>query len=262
MDYWTKQEKLNQDLLWSLPEQKVGTVQIIGGNSSSFATEIKIAEYLNTFNLREVRIILPDSLMGKLPPLENIIFAPATDSGSFAKSPELTASANTADATLVLGDLSKNSATAIAISDMIKESNHPVILTRDSIDLISTEIPSLLEQSNLTLVATFAQLQKTLKAAYYPKMILLSMPLVQAVEVLHKFTLSYPCTILTFHQEQIIVARGGEITTIPISTTTYSPISLVSGQLAGKITALSAWLPNQAYQNAVSAVHWNHTREL
>ncbi|MBR3220579.1 hypothetical protein IKF76_01805 [Candidatus Saccharibacteria bacterium] len=256
MDYWERQTKPDPDLLWNLPEQKSGACTIIGGNSSNFATEIKLAEFLNTLNLKEVRLILPDVLKNKLPPLDNLVFAPSTDSGSFDKSPELTASINSTDSILIAGDLSKNSATAIAISEVIKNCERPVIVTRDAIDAVAAESTSLLEQSNLILVGSFTQLQKIFKTVYYPKMLLLSMPLVQAVETLHKFTLSYPCTILTFHQEQIIIARDGKITTVPINSTIYSPLTLWSGQLAAKITALCAWLPNQLYQNTITATCW------
>lgn len=260
MDFWTRQDQPPTDLLWNLPEQKAGTLQIIGGNSSSFATEIKLTEFLNSTNLKTVRLILPDSLKTKLPPLENLTFAPSTDSGSFAKSKELVAAGQSADATLIAGDLSKNSATAIAISETIKESTGPIILARDAIDLVATEMPALLEQPNLIILATFAQLQKIFRVALYPKMLLLSMPLIQAVETLHKFTLSYPCTIFTFHQEQLIIAHGGEVTTILIKNTGYSPISFISGELAAKISALSVWTPNQPYQNSIAAVGWDPSK--
>ena len=259
MEYWTRQEKPNPDLLWNLPEQKTGLVTIIGGNASNFSAEIKLTEFLNTLNLKTVRLCLPDSLKNKLPPLPEIVFAPATDSGSFKKSPELAHVTDSADATLISGDLSKNSATAIAIAEVIKASSCPIVLARDSVELVASEMAQLLEQQNLIVTTTFLGLQKILRSIYYPKMLLLSMPLTQAIEVLHKFTLSYPCTILTFHEGQIIIARSGEITTIPIKTTTYSPITLMTGELAAKITTLCAWNPNHLLTNVIAAIHWDGT---
>ena len=257
MSYWTRQTTANPDLLWNIPEQKTGSVAIIGGSSTSFATEVKLTELLNRLNLKAVRLVLPVSLKNQLPPIPNVVFAPANNSGAFKKSSELISATSSVDAALIAGDLSKNSATAIAIAEAIRESSCPIILTRDSIDLVAPEMAQLLEQPNLIITATFAQLQKIFRSVYYPKMLLLSMPLVQAVETLHKFTLSYPCTILTFHEEQIIIARDGKITTIPIKTTSYSPISLFSGELAAKITALSAWNPNQLFTNVTTAIHWD-----
>ena len=259
MDYWHRQTTIDQDALWNIPEQRTGSVTIIGGNSANFATTIKLAELFHTYNLKEVRLVLPSSLRNKLPPLPELIFAPANTSGSFEKSPELLAAISSADACLIAGDLSKNSATTVAITDAIKSSTCPVVLTRDSTDLVLAEMSTLLEHPNLIITATFAQLQKIFRAVYYPKVLLLSMPLVQAIETLHKFTLSYPCTILTFHEGQIIIARGGDITTIAIKDTAYSPISLMSGELATKITTLAAWTPNQLLKDTITAIHWDQT---
>lgn len=245
-----------EDILWSIPEQRTGTLNLLGGHSGSFATEVKLAEFLNTLPLKEVRLTLPDALKSKLPPLPGLTFVPATDSGSFAKSPELTAAFKDADLTLVAGDLSKNSATAIAISEAIKRAEKPVVLTRDAIDLITPEAAQLVEHPGLTLVATMAQLQKLFRALYYPKMLLLSAPLQPVTEALHKFTLSYPCTILTLHNGQLIVAQGGRTANTQLNKTSYTAISLWSGQLAARIAALTLWNPNRTFDATLAALAW------
>ena len=264
LSYWQKQTKpLFPDLAWNIPEQKTGQINIIGGNSQSFHSVVRLAEFLNqNFPLREVSIYLPDVLRSQLPPLANLNFAPSTSSGSFAKSGELRASFKTGDFTILAGDFSKNSATAIALSDAIThhlegsdpELLKPLLLTRDSVDLLAESFEQLLAHPRLFLVASMAQLQKVFRAIYYPRMIMLSQPLLPVVETLHKFTLSYPVTILTFHQNQIIVANSGNITTTPIENTPYTPLSLWSGQLAGKIAALNLYNPNQPLKATTSAV--------
>ena len=253
-------QTIYDDILWSIPEQKTGTVQIIGGNSSNFASVIRIAEELNRLPLKNVRILLPDALRGKLPPLPDISFASSTTSGSFAKSPELATAMDDADLTFLLGDLSKNSATAIAITEALKSSTKPAVITRDAIDLITPEMPSIIEKPGLIFIASMAQLQKLLRAVYYPKMLLLSMPLIPALEVLHKFTLSYPCTILTFLGGNIIIAKDGKTETLPIAETHYTPLSLWSGTLAGKVAALTAWNPSQPYEATLAALHYDTPR--
>ena len=264
LSYWQKQTKpLFPDLAWNIPEQKTGQINIIGGNSQSFHPIVRLAEFLNqNFPLREVSIYLPDVLRSQLPPLVNLNFAPSTSSGSFAKSGELRASFKTGNFTILAGDFSKNSATTIALSDAIthhlegsdSESLKPLLLTRDSVDLLAESFEQLLAHPRLFLVASMAQLQKVFRAIYYPRMIMLSQPLLPVVETLHKFTLSYPVTILTFHQNQIIVANSGDITTTPIENTPYTPLSLWSGQLAGKIAALNLYNPNQPLKATTSAV--------
>lgn len=258
LDYFKKQsesEKLFSDLEWNIPEQKTGIVSLIGGNSENFSTIIRSAEKLsNTYPLKTVNIILPDSLKSKLPPLPGLVFVPSTDSGSIAKSTVLKEYINSSDFTLFLGDLSKNSETSIAISDAIKENSSSILLTRDTIDLIAPELPSIIEKDHLFFVASLAQVQKIFRAVYYPKIILLSMPLIPVVEALHKFTLSYPCTILTLHQDQILVANSGKVIATPIKNTTYTPISLWSGELASKIAANNIFSKGQPLEATVFSI--------
>ena len=249
-------KNIYDDILWSIPEQKTGTLEIIGGNAQSFHSVVRIAEEINQFPLKDIRLLLPDALRSKIPPLPNITFASSTESGSFAKSDKLNTAIDTADLTLLIGDLSKNSATTVAIAEAIKRSEKPVVITRDAMDLVIPEMPELINRPDLIFVASMAQLQKLFRAIYYPKMLLLSMPLIPAVETLHKFTLSYPCTILTFHNENIIIAHGGETTTIPIAKTSYSPISLWSGTLAGKVAALNIWNPKKTYESTIAALYY------
>lgn len=261
LSYWKKQtEPLFPDLAWNIPEQKTGQLNIVGGNSQSFHSVVRLAEFLeHNFPLRSVSVYLPDSLRGQLPPLPNLTFAPSTSSGSFAKSAELRTSLTTGDFTIFAGDFSKNSATAIALSDAITTSStpdatKPLLLTRDSVDLLAETAQNLLTRPNLFLVASLAQLQKLFRAVYYPRMIMLSQPLIPILETLHKFTLSYPVTILTFHQDQIIVATSGNLTTTPISNTSYTPLSLWSGQLAGKVAALNLYNPNHPLEATTAAI--------
>ena len=48
MDYFEKLEKnVYEDLKWNVPEQKQGSINVIGGNVGYFRFEVKIAEYLS-----------------------------------------------------------------------------------------------------------------------------------------------------------------------------------------------------------------------
>ena len=76
---------------------------------------------------------------------------------------------------------------------------------------------------NLVIFGSMVQLQKVFRAVYYPKMIVLSQSLVQVAEALHKFTLSYPVSLITLHNEQIVIAQNGSINVIPLNKTSYSP---------------------------------------
>ncbi|MBR0403315.1 hypothetical protein IJI55_02075 [Candidatus Saccharibacteria bacterium] len=244
------------DILWNIPEQKSGTVAILGGNLHNFASVAKTAEYFAKMPIKTVHTYLPDSLKTKLPPLPDIFFTKSTATGSFDKSPELNAAINSADIALLAGDFSKNSATAIALAEAIKNSEKPTVWAKDTTDLLTTEAQDLLPNGNITLIATLSQLQKLLRAIYYPKMLLLSMPIQPIKEVLHKFTLSYPVTILTFHDGQIIIASNGELHTTPLEKTSYTPLTLWTTDLPAKITALQAWNPNKPYDSTIAALSY------
>ncbi len=258
LDYWTKitEKKPYSDLEWNIPEQKTGSVNIIGGNSSSFAVVAKTAEYVSSsFPIRGLNILLPDSLRNKVPPIVGVNFLPSTESGSFAKSPLMAEYVESADFTIFIGDLSKNSATSIAISDTLKNTTKRVLLTRDAIDIAGPEMVNIIDREGLFIVGSMMQLQKLFRAVYYPKMILLSQPLLPIIETLHKFTLSYPVTIVTFHQEQIIIANGGKINTVPISNTNYNPLSLWNGELAAKIALNNLYTPGKPLEATTFSIN-------
>ena len=98
------------------------------------------------------------------------------------------------------------------------------------------------------------QLQKLLRAIYYPKMLLLSQSLVQVAEVLHKFTLSYPVAIVSLHNEQILLADNGTVKAVPLEKSGYSPIMIWNGELAGKIVGMNLYNPNRFIEASCSAI--------
>lgn len=274
LSYWQKtKQPLFTDLTWNLPERKTGRVAVLGGNRQSFSTPIRISEYLaRQFPIQTVATLLPDALRPQLPPLPNLTFFPSTASGSFDRSPALRAALADPDAALFIGDLSKNSATTIALAEAIRPAQlkHPadqgttaphsaapsplLVLARDSLDALAPEASNWLNRDHLIIVASLLQLQKLLRAIYYPRMIMLSQPLVPALETLHKFTLSYPVTLCTFHQGQTITAHQGQVITTPLELTTYSPLTLWSGQLAANILALNLYNPNHPLEATTAAL--------
>ena len=258
--YWTKNpdlKKLKADLSWNFPEQKRGTIKIVGGNSASFATEVKIAEYLNqTFPfLENINNLFPDVLKPKLPPLPSLEFYASTDSGSFADTPEFRRGLDGSDFSLILGDLSKNSITLVALAEMIKTTpGLPLLVTRDAIDLLTAEAETLISLDPLYLVASLASLQKLFRALYYPRPLLLSEPLLPVVETLHKFTLSYPTAILTFHEGKILCANHGQVASVDLEKTSYSPLTLWDGTLAARLATFAMFNKNQELENMLASI--------
>lgn len=254
MDYFEKLESNPyEDLRWNIPEQMRGTVNIIGGNAQHFRTEVKVAEFIETnFPIKAVNVILPGALKGKLPGLPNFVFLPATDSGSFAESQEIINVFNQADYNLLIGDLSKNAVTGRAIAEACRKTERMTLITRDAVDLIAENSPErVLMNENLILMASMVQLKKLLGAVYYPKMLLASQSLVQVAEVLHKFTLSYPVTIVTLHNGQILTANSGKVVAVALEKSGYSPITFWSGELAAKIVGMNLYNPSRVIESIV-----------
>lgn len=257
MDYFEKIEtKPAEDLSWNIPERKQGIVNVVGGNSQSFRTEIKISEFLaREYPVQEVRTILPDALKSQLPALPNLVFLSSTDSGAFASGDELERTLNTADYNLILGDFSKNTVTARAVGSACSYSEKPLLITRDAVDLITGEKPELLLMNDkVILFASMAQLQKLFRAVYYPKMLLLSQSLVQVAEALHKFTLSYPVSVVTLHNGLVLVAKNGAIKAVPVEKSGYSPMMFWQGELAAKILAMNLYNPDNFLKATLAAV--------
>lgn len=284
--YWQKQtakEPRYPDARWNLPERATGSLSIVGGSSHGFQAVVRAGEFASAnLPLAHIQLVLPNSLekvlantgaagnatgngslinsrsatdsknaaSSKLAP--QLLFAPATPAGTLAKSSTLTQ--QNADAVLLIGDLSKNAETAEAMSALCRVYAGPLVIARDSLDLLTTNASSLVMRPHTTLVASLAQLQKLFRALYYPKMLLLTAPLMSVVECLHKFTLSYPVTLLTLHEGQILTAAGGEVVSTPLGDTDYSPLGLWSGELATRVAAYQIFCPEQELAATTAAI--------
>ncbi|MDB5183681.1 MAG: hypothetical protein JWO07_362, partial [Candidatus Saccharibacteria bacterium] len=85
---------------------------------------------------------------------------------------------------------------------------------------------------------------------YYPKILTFSMQLQQLVETLHKFTITYPVTVMTFHQEQLVIAAGGQVTTTPWD----APMSIWKGSVATYASAYYLWNPKKPLEAATASL--------
>ena len=257
--YWQKQTTKDPhypDVRWNLPERATGSLSIVGGSNHGFQAVARAGEFASTnLPLAHVQLVLPSSLekiLANAGAAPQLLFAPATPAGTLAKSSTLTQ--QNADAVLLIGDLSKNAETAEAMSALCRAYAGPLVIARDSLDLLTTNASSLVMRPHTTLVASLAQLQKLFRALYYPKMLLLTAPLMSVVEALHKFTLSYPVTLLTLHEGQILTAAVGEVVSTPLGDTDYSPLGLWNGELATRVAAYQIFCPGQELAAATAAI--------
>jgi hypothetical protein len=138
--------------------------------------------------------------------------------------------------------LGKNAETSVVFAKFMKICEKPVFVVRDGVDVLIPDIMNWsMREAPMTVFATMSQLQKMLRTLYYPKVITLSMPMNQLIETLHKFTLSYPLSLVTFHEGQIVIARDGQVISEDIGDTEYTQITLWDGGLQARAAVLSLW---------------------
>jgi hypothetical protein len=258
-DYWRKQktQPLFPEVDTWQPEQRrfAGKLLIIGGNKGAFFSVAKAMETANKMGVGEVRVLLPDSLRGQLPKVPEIYFAKAEVSGAFGKSAmaEMMAQLEWAESVLIVGDLGKNAETSVLFANFMKLCDKPVLMSRDAVDVLTPDVMNWgMREQDTTVFLTISQLQKLLRTLYYPKVITLSMPMSQLIETLHKFTLSYPLTLATFHEGQIIIARDGQVISEELGDTEYTQLSMWDGKLQARAAVLALWNREQAIERVVA----------
>jgi ADP-dependent NAD(P)H-hydrate dehydratase / NAD(P)H-hydrate epimerase len=219
--YWYRQkpnEPLFPALSWSRPQnrQTAGKLLIVGGNLHSFAAVGESYTVAVKAGIGTIRVILPDALqktIGKTFTAGE--FAPSTPSGSFAQkaiAPILDA-ALWADAILVAGDLGRNAETAILVEALLQKTTIPIVLTQDAVDYV-TSTPTIGKTRERTILAlSLSQLQRLAMATKYTEAITYSMDMIRLTEWLHTFTLAYPLFIVTEHNEMMLVAVNGQVST-------------------------------------------------
>lgn len=258
VSYWRKQEKtkpLFPDIEWAKPEQRAqrGRLGLVGGNKLGFVGVAEAYQTALNTGAGEVHVVLPDALKRSIPStMANVIFAPSNPSGSLARGAinELRALGSWSTGLLLAGDAGRNSETAIVYSDLLSKYDGSLVVTRDAVDLVRNDAEAIATRPRTVLVLSFAQLQKLFRELYYPKILTFSMPLLQLVETLHKFTITYPLTIVTLHRDTLIIAHGGEV----VTTDWHDPMRVWRGETAARAATYLLWTPSQPLEAITTSV--------
>jgi len=256
-EYWQKQsldKPLFPDIEWNKPEQKTraGKLLIIGGNSLGFISVAQAYEEATRTGAGQVRVLLPDALKKSIPTtILDTVYVSSNPSGGMSKSAaaEVKAALLWADHCLLIGDAGRNSETAM-IYESILMSDVPLTITRDAVDLLKSASQELLQRDNTTLVISFAQLQKLFQAVYYPKILSFSMQLGILVDTLHKFTITYPISIVTFHQNKLIISHDGDVVTQDFD----DPMRIWRGSVATKAATYQLWSPSKPFEAITASI--------
>lgn len=226
---------------------------IIGGNKLGFAGVGEAYGVATESGTGEVRVLLPDVLKKTIPSsMTDVLFGATNPSGSLARDAHVEMEAISAWSTgvLLIGDAGRNSETAILYENFLKDYVGPLTITRDAVDLIKNSTATMVERPYTLLVVSFAQLQKIFQSVYYPKVLTFSMQLAQFVDALHKFTITYPCTIMVLHKEYIAIASGGNVTT----TEWQNPMAIWRGSVAARAASYWLWDPSSPLIAATASI--------
>lgn len=255
--YWQKQalgQPLFPDIEWSRPEQRsqAGRLGIIGGNKLGFAGVAEAYDTAVKAEVGEVRVLLPDVLKKALShSVTDAVYGATNPSGSLARDAltDMKALGEWATGIIMVGDAGRNSETAIVYEDFLGDYKGSLTITRDAVDLIKNASQSLVERPDTLLVVSFAQLQKLFQAVYYPKVLTFSMQLTSFVEALHKFTISYPVSIVVLHKDQLLSASGGEVSSTPWD----NPMAIWRGRVATRSAVYWLWNKQQVFQSVTTS---------
>lgn len=257
VDYWKQQKPespLYPDIEWSKPEQRqaAGRLGVIGGNKLGFAGVAQAYSTALGAGVGEVRVLLPDVLRKTIPPvITDTLFGATNPSGSLAKeaSTEMRALGNWATGVLMIGDAGRNSETAILYENFLRDYTGSLTLTRDAVDLIKNDSMAIVERPNTVLVVSFAQLQKLFQSVYYPKILTFSMQLAQLVDAVHKFTITYPVSIVVLHKDHIVAASAGDV----VTQAWDNPMAIWRGNTAARAASYILWNQTALLQAIVAS---------
>ena len=256
--YWQTQtatEPLYPDIEWNKPERhdQAGRLAIIGGNKLGFAGVAEAYSVALSTGVGEVRVLLPDALRKTIPSaITDTIFAPTNPRGSLARVSlnEMRALGEWAQGVILIGDAGRNSETALAYDDFIRDYAGQLTITRDAIDLVKNNTSLLIERPDTLIVASFAQVQKIFQSVYYPKILTFSMHLAQLVEALHKFTVTYPVHIVTLHRDTLIIASNGSV----ITQQWDAPMMIWRGTTAATAASYWLWSPSRPLEAIAASI--------
>ena len=254
---WLKQasQPLYPDLLWSRPENKAqaGKLLIIGGSSHGFLAPAGAFEAAGKAGAGTIRVLMPDSLQKTLgKSFMEADFVPSTPSGSFARSAlaQLIEGAEWADGVLLAGDFGHNSETAIVLETFLDKFKERVVLAGDSLDYFLQATSPILHRKNTVLVTELTNLQSLAKNNRPNPPLKSAMDLYALVRVLSEWSKESPAGFCTSHNENVVIAKNGNVSTTPVESSNLTELAAV----------LSVWwLQNPTkYFESLTTAAWDY----
>ena len=258
-NYWYRQsdKPLFPELEWNKPERRdqAGRLMIIGGNLHNLSALATAFEVTKKTGIGSIKLVLPDKtkrLVGSTLPEALFLLSTATGEFSHQNEGELLEHVIWADGLLLPGDNGRNSQTTILFEDLLQNYQGLAVVTRDAVDSLSNNSAALLDRADTTLVISFAQLQKLSRNYGESEALLFSMDLVQLTTFLHQFTQKTKASVVTIHQNQLVVAVNGVISTTKLQPPREKQWRTRYASLAA---CYQTWNPHKSFEALTQAAY-------
>lgn len=228
--YWLKQTKepLFPDILWSRPETKSGSgkLAVIGGNAHAFGAPGIAWNTANESGVGVVKVLLPDAIKKTVRyVLPEADFAPSNPSGSFSKQAmsDMLSIASWSDATIIAGDLGRNSETAVLLEEFVQKYSGLLTVTQDAVDYFKTLPKQLFARQNTFVALSLSQLQKMFINLPVITPITYSMTELQLAEALHELTKqeNVKAALATKLNDTFFLSYNGQVVTTEMTEQTW-----------------------------------------
>jgi ADP-dependent NAD(P)H-hydrate dehydratase / NAD(P)H-hydrate epimerase len=257
---WLKQSSaapLYEDLLWSRPENKrhAGKLLIVGGHKDNFAAVAGAFSAAKQHGAGQVRVVVPDALEKTLKTfIAEASFAPSTSSGGFSKRAiaELTVEAEWADAVLIVGDIGRNSETAVVMERFSQTYKGLIVFARDACDWALHQPHSILDRGNTAIIATIAQLHKISKVLRLSDPITYSGDMLTLSRQLRGLTQDAAAVVVTNQQQQLAVAYRKLVSSTALSKKESDPWRT---ETAASVAVWMMQNPNKPFEAATTAAY-------
>ena len=127
------------DFIWSQPQRRGQTprVLVVGGNQNSIASPLAIHAAL-VGKCQQLTIAIPDVLKRQLKGMDQLLFCPSNQSGSFGGDTleVLTTAASSHDYLVIAGDITSNSQSLLMIKQLLDKVNNLTIISSDIAQLL------------------------------------------------------------------------------------------------------------------------------
>ncbi len=254
-DYFLQQtdKPLFPDLLWSRPETKhgAGKLAAIGGQANEFIQVAESYAAAEKHGAGIIRVVMPESTRSFTKMLPNIEYAPSNPSGSFAQTAlsELIDLGLWSDATLLAGNLGRNSETSLMLEKLITKLSNRIIISPDAQQSIDINPQELLSSQNLVYVNSYEAFQKVGIALKLQTPITSSAGNLEFAQILHELSKAYPALIVILRGNTVWCAHNGTVTNSRPKRTMSAP------EITAAISVWTMQNPYKLLEAATSALY-------